>query len=369
MLTKRNLIVTVCLGMCSARALAFDIYTELPPELANYDVTSLVHIASTAQAQAVRQRVIEYFWPDGKLPTAKLPTAENVYTGEGLLPRELQSIQKAAVRRVERLDVNVDFDYHHYSFLLHPATAAQSKRFIVIHQGHQGGLADGIGPLTNRVLEKGFAVLLMQMPFTGWNTCNTFKTPTRTVTIKQPHYVGHNELFKVMADEGGRLFRFFIEPVTVGVNYFIAQNPDYRDITMIGLSGGAWTTHLAAAIDSRISLSIPVAGSYPLFLRKYYRGSTGDAEQILPALYKDRASWLDLYILGGDGPRRRQIQLLNQYDTCCFYGVGSNTYKDAVSRIAKGLGGQWECVLDSSHKSHQISAWAIEKVIEPALDK
>ena len=36
---------------------------------------------------------------------------------------------------------------------------------------------------------------------------------------------------------------------------------------MIGLSGGGWTTTVAAAIDPRVGLSIPVAGSLPFDMR------------------------------------------------------------------------------------------------------
>jgi len=239
---------------------------------------------------------------------------------------------------------------------------------VIIHQGHQGKLTDGISTLANRLLKQGFSVLLMQMPVVGWNTDNTFKTPEGVVTIGKRGTMGHNQMVSELEDRGGSTLRFFIEPVTVGINYFIKRNPGYQDISMVGLSGGGWTTHIAAAVDSRINLSFPVAGSYPLYLRPYYSGSLGDAEQCLPALYKERASWLDLYILGGYGRGRKQIQILNQFDTCCFFGVGYKTYAELVSNIVTILGhGQWKCVLDSSHKQHQISQWSIEKVIEPAL--
>jgi hypothetical protein len=363
------IILTGQLVMSPGGALAMDIYTELPPDLTNYDATDLVHISNKADAKTRRQRIIEYLWPSGKLPTTELPNVLNVDSNQSPFPQELEGIAAARVARVARLDVHVDFDYHHISFLLHPTNASQSKRLVIIHQGHQGALVDGIATLSNRMLEQGFTVLLMQMPLTGWNTSHTFKLPKRAVTINQRGVSGHDQMFSALAGQGGSPLRFFIEPVIVGINYFIDLHDDFQDISMCGLSGGGWTTHIAAAIDSRINLSIPVAGAYPLFLRPHYPGSTGDTEQILPGLYEDRASWLDLYVLAGDRSGRRQIQLLNQYDTCCFYGVGSDTYKDIVSLASMNLGGQWECVLDATHKTHQISKWAIENVIEPALNK
>lgn len=346
----------------------FDIYTVLPPELVNVDVTGQIRVTNRAEAGLMRRGVMEYLWPDGRLPMDKLPSGAVVDRVRGVLPPELDGIDAAAVAGVERLVAHVDVGYHHLSFLLHPSAVLPDCRLVVIHQGHQGGLGDGIAPLANRLLNAGFSVLLMQMPFTGWNTHRTFTTSRGTVCIRERSSTSaHNELFAALGDEGGSPLRFFIEPVMTAINYFIRQHPGCRDISMIGLSGGGWTTHIASALDPRIRLSIPVAGSYPLFLRPFFPGSTGDMEQTLPALYEERAGWLDLYILGGEGPGRKQIQLLNQFDSCCFYGVGSATYKDAVRRAAAAVGGQWECVLDSTHRLHQISPWAIENVIMPAL--
>jgi len=345
-----------------------DIYTQLPPDLVEYDATVHVHISGAKQASAVRESVIDYIWPDGGLPTAKLPTVLETWEGSGALPRDLEGMDAELVAAAERLEVLVDFDYHHWSYLLQPVDGSRAKRLVILHQGHQGGLVDGIDTLANHLLHLGFTVALMQMPLVGWNTENTFRTPRGEVTIAERSTGGHNRMVSALEGQGGSALRFFIEPVVAATNQFIRETPGYKDISMMGLSGGGWTTHMAAAVDTRIGLSVPVAGSYPLYLRPYYPGSIGDAEQLLPALYEERASWLDLYILGGYGEGRRQIQLLNQYDTCCFFGIGYTTYagvvSDVVERFAEGC---WECVLDSSHKSHVISDWAVKTVIEPAL--
>jgi hypothetical protein len=136
------------------------------------------------------------------------------------------------------------------------------------------------------------------------------------------------------------------------------------------LSGGGWTTHIAAAVDVRITMSIPTAGSYPLYLREVLGGGTkGDAEQYIADLYEDRASWLDIYILGAYGVGRKQIQLLNQYDSCCFFGHGYKTYESVVSDVVEDLGkGEWRVVSDATHHRHQISPWAIEHIIKKELE-
>ncbi len=50
----------------------------------------------------------------------------------------------------------------------------------------------------------------------------------------------------------------------LAVNYAVGAL-GYDHIVMLGLSGGGWTTTLAAAVDARIALSMPVAGSVPKF--------------------------------------------------------------------------------------------------------
>ena len=72
------------------------------------------------------------------------------------------------------------------------------------------------------------------------------------------------------ANHKGSPLRFFLEPVVTGINYFLSKYPACHDIAMMGLSGGAWTTTVAPAIDTRITLSIPVAGSQPAYVGVAY---------------------------------------------------------------------------------------------------
>jgi hypothetical protein len=62
---------------------------------------------------------------------------------------------------------------------------------------------------------------------------------------------------------GWRGFRLFLEPIIQNINLFATLTPS-PDVSMLGISGGGWSTSMAAAIDPRIRLSIPVAGSAPL---------------------------------------------------------------------------------------------------------
>ena len=136
---------------------------------------------------------------------------------------------------------------------------------------------------------------------------------------------------------------------------------------MTGISGGGWTTTLCAAIDPRIERSYPVAGSHPNYLRVTKvngKNSIGDYEQYAPELYRV-ANYLELYILGSYGQNRGQLQILNEFDTCCFFGTGYTTYEDIVKKRVKNLGkGSYDVFLDSSHQEHKISDQALQVIFK-----
>lgn len=148
---------------------------------------------------------------------------------------------------------------------------------------------------------------------------------------------------------------------------------------MIGLSGGGWTTTLYAAVDTRVKLSVPVAGSLPLYLR--WGGSVGDTEQFIESFYRI-AGYPDLYVLGSTGKGRKQIQVLNQNDDCCFgraqhdAAQAAMPYEDAVReyefRVSAALRragpGAFQVRIDTKAPGHIISAVALDTIILPALD-
>ena len=346
---------------------AWDPYTELPPELVGYDSRGEIHIHSAKEADALRQKVIDYMWGGAGLPTGKLPTSTTVYSGSGALPGDLAGLNAANIAGADRLQANMDFGYSTAMYLLHPTNTANARRLAIVTHGHCANYDSrfdaGIGTLIDHLLNSGFSVLAMQMPLHGWNKQTSFQRPTGTVTAND-----HDEIVGKLEGKGGSALRFFIEPVVQGINQFVHINPGSTDSTMIGLSGGGWTTVLAAAIDRRITLSISVAGSMPIYARRFYPGSVGDVEQMLPALYKDRAGYLDLYVLDAYGKGRRHIQLNSQYDSCCFYGVSHTTWVDNVKKaVASTRAGAYDFYLDSTHRQHQISNHAIETLIDPAL--
>jgi hypothetical protein len=159
--------------------------------------------------------------------------------------------------------------------------------------------------------------------------------------------------------------------VTVALNYAVAAYAP-SSVQMIGLSGGGWTSTVYAALDPKVTRSYPVAGSLPFYLRTASRqvtSSTGDREQrrdTLPGFY-GIAGYLDLYVMAATVLARRQLQVLNRFDPCCFSGVGHRGYGPAVAQRAAVIdGGRWEILEDATHDQHTVSPYALEVILDDA---
>jgi pimeloyl-ACP methyl ester carboxylesterase len=249
-----------------------------------------------------------------------------------------------------------------------------NRRLIILHHGHACTFKDSqSGESGSRMevtilalLEAGYDVLAVYMPNVTESGCN----------------LNHCEIINTNLGCQNQLptygLRLFLEPTIVSLNYLLKHN-SYQHIDMIGLSGGGWTTTLIAAIDDRIKYSFPVAGSTPLYYR--WDSGYGDIEQFLPQLYRDIAGYPDLYVLGSYGQGRKQIQILNRYDNCCFgqwqhdpdrdYMIDMHTYEQSVKeRLVKlGAPDQYNLVIEDfiQQPVHQISNYALKNVIIPEL--
>jgi hypothetical protein len=117
--------------------------------------------------------------------------------------------------------------------------------------------------------ELGYDAMELNMPLRGPNNNGSLGTQSHS-------------WFEHFEANGVRTMRFFVEPVVLAINY--AKRLGYKRIVLVGLSGGGWTTTVAAAIDKRINLSIPVAGSLPFDMRTAQAGDPwhdmGDYEQL-----------------------------------------------------------------------------------------
>jgi hypothetical protein len=318
-------------------------YRTMPQAAVGVDADSLITVQSAADVAARRARLIAYVWKGAGLPT-RLP---RVRTGVSVPP--LASLPH--VHRVDELSVPLTYGMSSRVFHALPRPPGNGQ-VAVYHNGH-GEPAGAMLATVAALLQRGYSVLVLAMPFMHWNA-----PPGRGAAS---HDFARRESARFSA------LTFFLDPVAVAVNHAVAVHRP-ASVQMIGLSGGGWTTTVYAAIDPRVTRSYPVAGSLPFYLRgaaPNVTSSAGDWEQrrdTLPGFY-GAAGYLDLYVMAAAGPGRRQLQILNRFDPCCFSGVGHRSYAPAVAQRAGLIGGGWDLLEDATHDQHTISPYALSVIL------
>jgi polygalacturonase len=328
-----------------------------------------IRIKTPAEVKSKRLEIIRAIWGAGQIPDR----SDVVLTPNVTNPLNTDSF----ALRVDRFEIPVNapvaegtVPVRDLAYFFVPVK--RNNRLILLNPGHSCTLKDN--PETNNrieatitgLLKDGFDVLAVFMPHVSDTSCN----------------LDHCGIINSDLGPGDHPaawgLRFFLEPEIVSLNYLLLKN-NYLDINMVGLSGGGWTTNLIAAIDERIKYSFSVAGSMPL----YYRSgeSMGDIEQFMPELYRDVAGYPDLYVLGAYGTGRKQVQILNRNDDCCFgqkqhdrernYDKDLKTFEGSVKAKLKALeaDGHYYLVIDETAPCHQISGYALTNVILKELIK
>ena len=364
---------------------------DLDPRLKDFNINGLIRFKNSQQAESRRKKLIEFVWPAG-LPTTR-PNVSKVDKDCA----ELRAIDASLIDHIEKFDIDVSgFDFHSLVFVAYPTLPDDKPvRLAIVSAGHMGddpnaALSAGLSDTVNVLLREKHVVAVMQMPQVSWNKDSDGVLPGgKKFDVATRGTRGHTDLFAALdKDLKGGVFRFFIEPVVQTINELVARYPKHGGLLMTGLSGGGWTTHMAAAIDARIDISIPVAGSLPLYARPFSPGSGGDTEQFYAPLFGEEdtdedgvpekavgvCTWLEIYALGAASPdpdrKRHQIQVLNYYDSCCFGGPVYKTYAEQLTKHVDNLGtGTWKVYSDNSHRGHVISKEVVEKVLLPMIKR
>ncbi|MBW2528810.1 MAG: hypothetical protein JRI23_31835, partial [Deltaproteobacteria bacterium] len=302
-----------------------------------------IYATTDDDAERMRRDLVRFVWGSAGYPTglAAAVTTDVSSPSTGF----------TGFDRIDELQISMDLGFQSFAYLFHPPPGSANDRLVVYHQGHSGSLGPNGGFVTvNTLLAEGYAVLGVMMPGLGPN---------------QGPVTSHDEIMALASDSlGYDPMKFFLEPVAVALNQ-IEQDYAYEDLSMTGISGGGWTTTLVAALEPRLRVTVPVAGTLPLYLR--VGADRGDAEQFYEPLY-EIAGYPDLYVLGSSGAERVHAQVLARYDSCCFAGLGYRQYESAVSaQVGSLAAGSFRVFLDESHLSHQISPHALAAVILPEL--
>ena len=325
--------------------------------MAGYTADAEITIRSLDDALAKRDALRRYIFgpsfPGGSATVAKL--------GADDLPDELRI---HGAHAAFKMTIPLMHGFDSQAYVLVPGQKHNGKA-VILHQGHGGPYSltmDAQGRDIRDFLRKGYVIAVYKMPLYGAGASPAY-LEIGGGRIPQ-HYLSH-DMFPYLDFASGCYLRLFIEPVIVGINtlesYF-----HVKDVRMIGLSGGAWTTTVAAAIDPRITVSIQAAGSYPLAFRllREFQHNRGDAEQIDPLLLKI-AGYLDLYILGALEKGRKQVQVLNESDPCCFRGDLWKLYASSVTHhLSRLSGGTFHVCYDQANTKHNISEKAYAEIYD-----
>ena len=244
-------------------------------------------------------------------------------------------------------------DYNLTSVSYHFIAQEHNGKLVIYHAGSGADFRTDKKTIALFLAEK-YDVIAMSMPLNGLNS-QPIINDSRLGMLQ----LEHRSHLKFLKDNDTNPLQFFVTPVIANVNY---ASTKYTDIAMVGLSGGGWTTTFAAALDPRIDKSYPVAGSLPIYLRSGVVNDWGRYQDVLPET-DAIATYPELYLLGGIGKNRSQMQVLNKYDSCCFAGVRYRTYEDIVHNRLKAITeGNFKVLLDDTHEGHQISPYALREI-------
>ena len=332
-----------------------DTRLQIHQDLSNGD---LISFQSIADIDNTKQTLIEYIWNDSKLPR-ELPT-KHEYDVKDRIADELQNLD-----RIDSFTVEMKYGMNSISYLF--LAKNSNDKLVIYHQGHNAISLNGFDdhsfdqdiPLIQNFLDNNYSVLIFSMPGKGMNN-----EPIIDHEKFGNFKLNSHDHFRLLEAKNFHPIQFFLEPVVITLNQ-IEKDYSFVTYSMIGLSGGGWTTIVVSAVDDRISESYSIAGSFPIWLRSDSR-DFGDYEQTIPEFYQI-ANYEELYFLSAYGDNRRLVLFYNEFDPCCFPGELYNKFPfgDMVkTKISKFNKGNFDVIVDYGQTEHMISESILGKITE-----
>ena len=316
------------------------------------NVSELIHIKNSNDIFKLKNNLIDFIWKNNGFPDSTLPTSVNLDISNSLYT-DFVNLEK-----IDQINIEMEYGVNSISYLFTPESS--NNKLIIYHQGHGGDFYKGKDTI-QFFLEKDYSVLAFSMPLLGMNEQPVVDIPN----IGKIKLTSHEHL-RFLESSNLSPIKFFMEPIAISLNY-LDKNYNFSSYDMVGISGGGWTVTLYSAIDDRISKTYSIAGSVPIYLRSINE-NRGDYEQWLPELYQI-ANYLDLYIMSSYGEDRKFVQIFNKYDSCCFSGELYKTYENEIKKSVFTLkSGNFDIFLDDTHKTHKISDYALEIIIQSMLN-
>mgnify|MGYP001246406511 CR=1 FL=1 len=317
------------------------------------DVGSLIKINNEVDIDQKRSLLTEFFWNVGSFHRVTYNTQppEVEYDISDSNYSDFQNL-----KRIDRLTVEMDYGINSISYLFVPKQS--NEKLILYHQGHGGDFILGKDTI-QFFLDRNFTVIAMAMPLLGMNN----QPIVEIDGLGEMKLTSHKKL-RLLETDSFNPMKLFLDPIQINLN-FLDKEYNFKRYSMIGLSGGGWTTVVYSAIDERISDSFSVGGSTPFYLRVDSR-DMGDYEQTNIELYK-HVNYLELYVLGAYGDNRRLVLFYNEFDPCCFSGELYNKFPfgDMVkTKLSKFNEGNFDVIIDYGQTKHMISENTLGKITE-----
>ncbi|MCX7855584.1 MAG: PhoPQ-activated protein PqaA family protein [Anaerolineae bacterium] len=293
------------------------------------EVRPVIHIRDRVDAEAIHRALTEFLFGASQLPETLPEPADS-----GMLVRLPNGFTSSIVVYTPEFP---------------------NGALVLYHTGHEGYTARDRAAI-RAFLEAGYTVWRLDLPLIGQQPSGvTVDLPScGRLTIRE-----HRQMAYLGEVTEGHPLRYFVEPVVAAVNQ--AEAEGVSDVFMTGLSGGGWVTILAAAADPRIDASYPVAGGLPLALRfAQPRRNWGDWEENLPELFQI-ASFEDLSILGAAD--RSQIQVLNEYDICCYNDPRYLDFVPAMQAVVERLDGHFAVYWSEGEFLHRANPAALRVIL------
>ena len=328
-------------------------FLEIHPEYGKIDANAILRVRTVHEIRQAREALTRVIWSNGKFPNELYPTTVKEKIQDPIfskLETRVSSGSSEKVALVENINELVHQTYPGFvSKAYHIVPTRRNGSLVIYHEGNTGSFHRSAHVL-QAFLEEGFEVLAFSM----WIIDH--KPIVEVSGAGSLQIIGHS--FLQFIDDP---LRVYIDPLVAGLNK-LATEREYEQIIAVGFSGGGWVITVLAALDPRIQLSYPVAGSYPLYLRRFRNWSTW--QETWPPLIS-ATNYLDLYVMATDGPGRRQVQVLNQFDGCCYSGLDWQTYAEVVRSAAKKVGGGgWNIFVDITHADHRLSEVGLRAILD-----
>ena len=315
------------------------------------NVGSLIKIDAKSDIDEKRKFLTEFFWDvetiQRVIDKSPLPDVES-----DISDSRYNNFQN--LKRIDMLVVEMKYGINSISYLFIPEQS--NEKLIIYHQGHGGDFILGKDTI-QFFLNRNFTVLAMSMPLVGMNN-----QPVVEIDRFGEIQLTSHEQLRLLEANNFNPMKLFIDPIQNNLT-FLGKEYDFKQYSMIGLSGGGWTTVVYSAIDDRISNSFSISSSIPFYLRVDERDIT-DYEQTNVDLYQN-VNYLELYVLSASGDGRKHVQIFNKNDPCCFSGNGYETYESVVNDKVSQFGkGNFQVFVDDTHNEHKISDTALEYIVK-----